>query len=410
MSADPTLPSDTVGAFVPHGRRSRPPRNRGPLDGLTFAVKDLFDVAGCGTGGGNPEWLEAHARAPHDAAAVAALLDAGARLVGKTVCDEFFYSLTGVNVHYGTPVNVRAPGRLPAGSSSGSAAAVAAQLCDFALGSDTGGSVRIPAAFCGLYGLRPTHGRVDLTGGMAMAPRFDTAGWFARDAELFRTLGNTLLIGDSRSARVDRVLLAEDAFAQADPAVAATLTQRLHRQVALVPVAGKIQLAPADGFDGRVEAFRIVQAYQVWEQFGAFVEAQRPKLGPGIKERMAFAATVDAAAYRASLARCDRDRDALTAAIPPGTVVAMPTAPCIAPLLSASDDELLAFRSRAMALTCHAGVGGLPQVTVPAGEVDGCPVGLSFLGWGGGDEALLDWAVAFDCPDGPGSTSSASAP
>ncbi|MCZ6764367.1 MAG: amidase family protein, partial [Alphaproteobacteria bacterium] len=152
---------DEVGAFVPHAPFGTKISGTvgGPLHGLTFAVKDLFDVKGLPTGGGSPEWLATHERADETAPAVAALLEAGAELVGKTVCDEFFYSLTGANAHYGTPTNMAAPGRLPGGSSSGSAAAVAAEMCDFALGSDTGGSVRIPAAFCGLYGLRPTHGR-----------------------------------------------------------------------------------------------------------------------------------------------------------------------------------------------------------------------------------------------------------
>ena len=156
-------------------------------------MKDLYDIAGTSTGGGNPEWLAAQKPAAAHAAAVKKLLNAGAIVIGKAICDEFFYSVSGANAHYGTPANLRAPGRLPGGSSSGSAAATAAGVCDFALGSDTGGSVRIPASFCGLYGIRPTHGRVDLSGGMAMAPSFDTAGWFASGPGVFRRIGSVLL-------------------------------------------------------------------------------------------------------------------------------------------------------------------------------------------------------------------------
>src|SRR5581483_11725490 len=159
------------GFFVPHDLKAPlKGKSDGPLAGLTAVVKDMYAVAGERAGGGNPDWL-AHAQpAASHAAAIAKILDAGATIVGKAICDEFFYSVAGINAHYGTPANARAPGRIPGGSSSGSAAATAAGVCDFALGSDTGGSVRIPASFCGLYGLRPTYGRIDTTGCMDMAP------------------------------------------------------------------------------------------------------------------------------------------------------------------------------------------------------------------------------------------------
>src|SRR5512132_4449005 len=177
-------------AFVPHDLAAPiAGAAQGPLAGLTGAVKDMYDIAGTRTGGGSPDWLDAHPPASAHAAAVRRLLEGGATVIGKTVCDEFFFSVTGANAHYGTPVNPRAPGRLPGGSSAGSAAATAAGACDFAIGSDTGGSVRIPAALCGVYGIRPTHGRVDMSGAMPMAPTFDTAGWFAPGPGLLRNIG-----------------------------------------------------------------------------------------------------------------------------------------------------------------------------------------------------------------------------
>src|SRR5438876_10682015 len=166
-----------------------------------------------------PDWLDAHPPAPAHAAAVRRLLEGGATVIGKTVCDEFFFSVTGANAHYGTPVNPRAPGRLPGGSSSGSAAATAADACDFALGSDTGGSVRMPASYCGVYGLRPTHGRIDLAGAMAMAPSFDVGGFFANAPGVMRRVGAVLLEGETVAAPVTRLLVAQDAFAQADAPV-----------------------------------------------------------------------------------------------------------------------------------------------------------------------------------------------
>ena len=165
----------------------------GPLTGLTAVVKDMYDIAGTRTGGGSPEWLAEQKPAEQHAAVIEKILAAGATITGKAICEELFYSIMGINAHYGMPTNVRAPGRVPGGSSSGSAAACGAGLCDFALGSDTAGSVRIPASFNGLYGLRPTHGRIDLTGAMAMAPAFDTAGWFANGPGVFRRVGEVLL-------------------------------------------------------------------------------------------------------------------------------------------------------------------------------------------------------------------------
>src|SRR6516164_7502710 len=272
--------------FVPHDLDA-PVRGAatGPLAGLTAVVKDMYDIAGSRTGGGNPDWLAAQQPATRHAAAVEQILAAGAIITGKTICDEFFYSVAGANAHYGTPPNLRAPHRLPGGSSSGSAAACGADACDFALGSDTGGSVRIPASFNGLYGLRPTHGRVDLTGAMAMAPSFDVVGWFANAPGVFRRAGAVLLQGTTVAAPLTRLVVATDAFAQADAAVAALGREFLKRAAGMLPALAELAVAP-NGFDEWRAAFRIVQAKEVWESFGDFVRHAKPKLGPGIRERM----------------------------------------------------------------------------------------------------------------------------
>src|SRR5262249_46188864 len=150
------LDQDNLGAFCRHTHVAVKSTGAGPLANLIFGVKDIYDVAGHKTGFGSPDWLATHRPATRTAPSVQILLDAGADLVGKTHTDELTYRLTGENAHYGTPINVNAPGRIPGGSSSGSAAAVAGRLVDFAVGSDTGGSVRAPASFCGIYGIRPT--------------------------------------------------------------------------------------------------------------------------------------------------------------------------------------------------------------------------------------------------------------
>jgi amidase len=278
-------------AFVPHDLpEPLAGAAQGPLAGLTAAVKDMYDIAEGRTGGGNPDWLAAHRPALADAA-IRKLLLAGATIIGKTVCDEFFFSVTGANAHYGTPINPRAPGRLPGGSSSGSAAATAAGACDFALGSDTGGSVRIPAAFCGVYGIRPTHGRIDMTGAMPMAPSFDVPGWFASGPGVFRRVGEVLLEGAGVRAKPRQLIILDDAFAEADAEVASLLRAAIDTMASDLPKPIHEAVAPG-GFDTWRESFRVIQAREIWSIYGPFVERHQPKLGPGIRERMAFAATV----------------------------------------------------------------------------------------------------------------------
>lgn len=381
-------------AFVPHDlARPLPGAARGPLAGLSCAVKDMFDIAGERTGGGSPEWLADAKPARRHAEAVRRVLAAGATITGKTVCDEFFFSVTGANAHYGTPVNPRAPGRLPGGSSSGSAVAVAAGACDVALGSDTGGSVRVPAAFNGIYGIRPTHGRVDARGAMAMAPSFDSIGWFAASAGLLRRLGPVLLKGKARRADIRRVALAVDAFAGADAELAAALRQFLGRSAQQLAGLHDVTVAPG-GTDSWRNAFRVIQGREIWAIYGAWIERRRPNLGPGIKERFAFAATVTKDQERDARAAMDAARKRIRALAPPGTVICLPSVPSIAPRTDALPATLDDFRARVMALTCIAGLSGLPQVTIPAAGVNGCPAGLSFIGWENGDETLLDLAAA----------------
>jgi amidase len=385
--------SQPLAAFVPHDLKAPiSGAATGPLAGLTCAVKDMYDIAGYRTGGGSPDWLAAATEAASSAAAVRRVLDAGATIIGKTICDEFFFSVTGANAHYGTPANPRAPGRLPGGSSSGSAAATAAGTCDFALGSDTGGSVRVPASLCGIYGIRPTHGRVHLSGAMAMAPSFDVAGWFANGPGVFRRVGQVLLEGAPHSAKVEALIVLEDAFEQTDAAAAALLRSALAAMKDDLPPPKEARVA-AEGLDPWRECFRVIQGFEIWGIYGEFIERRRPRLGPGVRERFAFAAKVsqrDAEEARKLKARA---RDQVRKLAKPGTILALPTTPGVAPRVDVPSDSLESFRANVMRLTCIAGLSGLPQVTIPIGTVSGCPVGLSFIGWAGADEVLLDLAV-----------------
>lgn len=379
-------------AFVPHDLKTPiGGAAMGPLAGLIATVKDMYDIAGEHTGCGVPEWLANHGPATRNCSPVQKILDAGATITGKTICDEFFYSVTGINPHYGMPVNARAPGRVPGGSSAGSAAACGAGLCDFALGSDTGGSVRIPASFNGIYGLRPTHGRVDHSGVADMAPSFDVPGWFAATPGVFRTVGAVLLDDRRVTAKIQRIVVLEDAFEQAEEPVADLLRTLLEFMSDDLPAMAHGKIAP-EGFDPWREAFRIVQAYETWQTFGDFVTKHKPTIGAGVRERIAFAATVTKAQADASRLVHDKAREHIRQVVTPGTILTLPTAPTIAPRADTPAADLDDFRARVMRLTCIAGLAGLPQASIPACTVNGCPIGLSFIGWAGGDEALLDLA------------------
>lgn len=365
----------------------------GALHGLTCVVKDMFDIAGHVAGAGNPAWLASHGPAAAHAEAIARLLDAGACITGKTVCDEFFYSILGMNAHYGTPINPRAPLRIPGGSSSGSATAVAGGAADFALGSDTGGSIRIPAAANGIYGIRPTHGRVSLRGALPLAGSFDALGWFAAGAGVLRKPAPILLQGPSDPVPVANVVHAGDMMALVDPGVSAVFERFKSRCGDILPAASGAVIAP-DGLGAWRETFRTIQAFEAWQAYGSWLDSHDAQLGPGTKERFAYARTVTKEAADDARSEMERIRGRLHSLVRPGTVLLMPTAPALPPLLTATPAELELYRRRVMDFTCIAGHGGLPQISIPAGHEDGVPVGVSLIGWPGGDEALLELAVS----------------
>ena len=374
---------DDFGAFVPGPRHTLMPTGSGSLDGLTFAVKDLIDVTGAPTGAGNPDWLKEQGNATTSAPVVNALLDVGATMVGKTVTDELAFGLEGVNSHYGTPVNPSCPERIPGGSSSGSAVAVAAGLVDFAIGTDTGGSVRVPASFVGVFGFRPTHGAISLSGVVPFAPSYDTVGWFARDAATLSAVGDALLPPRS-PAPIRRLMLVRDSFALAHPEVSALLQERSRA----LGITDETTL-----FDGAEdewrECYRVLQAAEIWHHLGAWIRSAKPRFGASIAPRFADAASIaptNVARYapiRASIAT------RVSALLDDGVGLVMPTAPCVALRKNAASSEISEFYRRALALTSVAGHSGLPQISLPVGRVDGCPVGLSILASVGHDRALL---------------------
>ena len=407
------------------------------MRGLTFAVKDLFDVAGYATGNGNPTWLQTHGGvSPTSAPAVQVLLDHGATFVGKTQMDELAYSLNGENYHYGTPDNPAAPGRIPGGSSSGSAVVVARGDVAFALGSDTAGSVRIPSSYCGLWGFRPTHGRVSMIGSRPLAQSFDTAGWFAKDATTLRKVGQVLLTqpdphyyrkpsssssSSSLSSAHWRWRFGVDAFALADPPTAQALRDK-SKDLASFHANGdgdreeeeEVVIASCPGMgtlEDWLDVFRVVQGYEVWANHGGWIQETKPTFGPGVKERfeMASRITPDQAAaarekqgviakhLREHIFQQGKEMTRGSSSV----ILVIPTSPGPAPLQGLPGPALEIFRRRALSLTCIAGLAGLPQVNIPLARVHGdrdkdgermLPVGLSLIGPPGSDEELLQLA------------------
>jgi amidase len=383
---------DTLGAFVPGAILRRAARGAGPLSGLSFAAKDLFDIAGVITGCGNPDWAATHEPAAANAWAVDALLDAGATLHGKTITDEISLGLLGINKFYGTPLNPRAPDRVPGGSSSGSASAVAGGLVDIALGTDSGGSVRIPASFCGLYGLRPTHGRISIDGMMTQAPSFDTVGYFADSAAIFGRVGTVLLGEPVVDALPDEIIVASDCFSLADEPVRRALLPALDR-LRLVVRVSESHLADGD-FTEWSRYQRMLQKSEFHATFRDWVDRVNPRFSAEVAGafaddgRIAVSDIVAANAFRASASqRLERLLDGRR-------MLCMPTSPILPISRDARLSEMRAAVHRIVDLTCIAGLTGYPQVNLPMAAMGGVPVGLSLIGWRGGDAALVSAACA----------------
>jgi amidase len=384
---------DRLNALVPHGHVEIAGSAHGSLAGVEFAVKDIFDVAGVVTGRGNPDWLAGHEPAVAHAPAVDVLLRAGAKLVGKTITEELAFSVIGTNPYYGTPKNVAAPGRVPGGSSSGSAAAVGGGLVPLALGSDTGGSVRVPASYNGIYGMRPSHGRISLDGVMPLAPSFDTVGWFAREPGLFATAGRVLLEDDAPGGRAQRLLIATDAFARLEPGVENALRPVIPQIEERLGTARPVVVSE-DGLDAWYDAFRVLQGAEAWAAHGAWIEQARPRLGPMLQQRLQFIRTIGPDQIAAAENTRRRIQAHLDALLRDDTILILPSAAGVAPRIDASVAEHEAVRARVIGITCIASLGGLPQVSLPLARMPAGPVGLSLVAARGRDALLLDLVAA----------------
>ncbi|WP_027349262.1 amidase [Halotalea alkalilenta] len=356
--------------------------SEGPLRGQRLAVKDLFEIEGFVTGAGNPDWRASHAAATRTASAVRKLLDAGAEMVGKTQTDELAYSLNGANVHYGTPVNPAAPDRLPGGSSSGSAVAVAAGEADIGLGTDTGGSIRVPSSYCGLYGLRPSWGAIASDGLVALAPRFDTVGFMCRQAALLARVGDVLLPSQPlRKFSSVRVLVPQGV--DFGPAQVSAQFERLG-------LALDARQLDADTMGRASEAFRVLQGREIWRTHGEWISRVQPRFADDIQARIEWCAGLDAGAENEAQRAAVRIVGLLREWSEDGEcALCLPSAPGASPLLELAGVELARYRERLMGMTALGGLWGAAVLALPWLEDQGAPWGVSLIAAPGEDRSLL---------------------
>ncbi|PZF28443.1 amidase [Curtobacterium sp. MCLR17_045] len=365
------------------------PTASGPLDGLTVAVKDLYAVPGQPVGAGNPTYLREAPVETAPAAAVAALLAAGASIRGIARTDEFAYNLTGRNAHHGTPPNSAAPTRLPGGSSSGSASAVGLGTAEIGIGTDTAGSVRVPASYQGLWGLRTTHGTVSREGLLPLAPSFDTVGWLTRSPGVLLAALDATVPPPAPAGAPDATVLVvpEELVALVEPAVARSFTafvETLDEPVATVRLRDLGIPVPA----ALQEQMRLVQAAEALAAHGPWIDAHPGALSAVVGGRFRAARANDPDATADGVARLDEVRATIRRALA-GRTLLFPTVPGPAPLLDADTAALERARTATTAMTALASVGGLPAVSAPALTVDGAPVGVCLVGGPATDRALV---------------------
>ncbi|TFB69783.1 hypothetical protein E3O06_14900 [Cryobacterium glaciale] len=365
--------------------------NIGPLCGRTVAVKDLYDVAGFAVGAGIPEYLREQPFAAESAPALRSLLGAGATVRGIAQTDEFAYSIIGANVHYGTPPNPRVPDALPGGSSSGPASAVALDQADIGLGTDTAGSIRVPASYQGLWGLRSTQDAVNRSGLLPLAPRFDAVGWLTRTPEVLRAAVVASVQPQLQRGTPARYAVAASVVFGLDDAVQKTFVDAVDRLESTDGIA-PVELVDVGDLAAMFQAFRTVQAAEAWQVHGSWVRAHPGVLGADIAARFAWASRVTGSAERAARGVLGAARERLDQILD-DRVLLLPSTASTAPRRDSAPADLDRTRSATLALTCLAAIGGFPALSAPLLDVDGTPLGLCLVGPRFSDLALIDSAV-----------------
>ncbi|WP_298939589.1 amidase [uncultured Psychromonas sp.] len=351
----------------------------GVLSKLTFVFKDLFDVKSYATGAGNPAWLISHQPAQQTASVIKKLLAQGANCVGRVQTDELAYSLNGQNIHYGTPVNPLAPGCLPGGSSSGSAVVVANGEADFSIGTDTGGSVRVPASYCGLFGLRPTLGKLALDNTFELAKSFDTAGVFSKDLTMLSNVFNVLAEQKQQGQKATTLYL--------DNTLANQLSQQRLSGLKHWCEEANIELLSCNlladteqTLDGLSLLFRTIQGFEIIEGHDAWLKEHGDSLDPSIMQRVMWARSITQQQYVEAKAQQHLFQQKLISLFNEmhGLWI-LPTTPSGPPALTMEGDELAEYRSQLMGLTSIAGLAGFPQLHLPMQGLTEGPCGFSLM-------------------------------
>ena len=330
----------------------------GPLAGLRFAAKDLLDVAGHVTGGGNPDWRATHGPAAADAVAIARLVRAGATLWARrspTSLPSGWTDATRMTERRSMPPpRAACPAALPAVRRRPSAAGLVA----FALGTDTGGSVRVPASFCGLFGFRPSHGAVPTEGVIPFAPSLDTVGWFARDADLLRRVGQVLLADAPVTALPGRAALVRDGFGLADPAVQARCAPAAELALSACGMPAPAEVAMTeDGLAGWLDAYRIIQGSEIDRALGPWIRQTAPRFGANVAPRFASVRNIPPA-QAAAAGSCRAAVRARLDAMLRTSVLVLPTAPVAPPPRDIPEAALGLLYPRLLALAAPAGLAG----------------------------------------------------
>ncbi|CAN5237066.1 amidase family protein [soil metagenome] len=397
------------------------------LSGLRFAAKDLFAVAGRTTGFGNPDWRRTHQEESVNADAIDQLIAGGARLVAITCSDEMAFSLDGINIHYGTPLNTQLPDCIPGGSSSGSAAVVAAGLVDFALGTDTAGSIRVPASYCGVWGLRPSYDAISTQGVLPLGPSFDTVGILASSRQILATVAGLLITQQHQKKHqkkhqknhqekpeekskdkqqqptqalkpIKRLLIIDDLLALTEATIAPDIV------AAQMAAAGKfdsvehININDTIDISILIEVFNAIRAHEAWQCHGQWLEATDPNMAAAIKER--FLNCKGATEDEAKKARVKQQniQQKLATLLGDHSALCLPTAAALPPLKGASANVLQANRIANMQFSAIASLSGFPQISMPIPVSDRKPIvktGLSLLANSGMDLSIINAAAAF---------------
>ncbi len=382
-----------------------PYQTDGELANLTFAVKDNIDIANIITGNGNPCWGDTHAKSIVNAVCVEQLLSAAATCIGKTQQDELAYSLIGSNDFYGNLVNCKAVDRVIGGSSSGSASVVASELVDFSLGSDTGGSVRVPASNCGLWGYRPSHGLVSYAGVTSLAPSFDTVGVLANNAAMLTKVISTLLAGDAiAKSELPTICLLDDVTTMcAQPLVAAI--NNIQTKLARYFTIETITLSDATHMDSHpLKLFEIaapLMSMEIWNTLGAWFKQHKSDLSSGLVAGLEnHAEQAKRSDILNHLSQAQLFRNNLQSYLHnKNKILCFPTTVDLAPKLTDITPEFLStgdYYPRTMGVTAISGLSACPEITVPLMQVDEVPIGLSFIAPYGEDLALSETLMTIE--------------